>query len=117
MSFHFDVEGNKTENRQLREMLKAVLDQLLVHGADTHDFKPPNEDGLPVTSVILRNVEEGRERFDGLYVLDPEKLKPFTVKYRGKEQTVQPMNVEERLQQYEVKWRELEPVLRSYYEK
>ena len=111
----WNVEGNKTENRQLREMLKAVLDQLLAHGADIHDFEPPNEDGLPVTSVILRNVEEGRELFDGLYGLDPEKLKPFTVTYRGKEHTVQPMSVEERRQQYEVKWRELEPVLRAYY--
>ena len=109
------VEETKQKNRQLREMLKAVLDQLLAHGADIHDFKPPGENGLPVTSVILRNVEEGRELFDGLYGLDPAKLKPFTTTYRGKEHTVQPMSVEERRQHYEVKWRELEPVLRAYY--
>ena len=105
------------KNRQLREMLKAVLDQLLAHGADIHDFEPPKENGLPVNSVILRNLEEGRELFDGLYGLDPEKLKPFTSTYRGKEYTVQPMDVEERRQQYEVKWRELEPILRAYYKK
>ena len=104
------------ENRQLRDMLKAVLDQLLAHGADIHDFEPPRENGLPITSALLRNLEEGRELFDGFYGLDPEELKPFTVTYRGKEHVVQPMDVEERRQQYEVKWRELEPVLRSYYE-
>lgn len=42
-------------------MLKAVLDELLKHGADIHDFKPPNEEGLSHVSVILRNLEEGRE--------------------------------------------------------
>lgn len=62
-------------------------------------------------------MEEGRELFDGLYGLDPAELKPFTVKYRGKARTVQPMDVEERRQRYEVKWRALEPVLRRYYEK
>lgn len=113
----WNVEGNKTENRQLREMLKAVLDQLLAHGADIHDFEPPGENGLPVVSVILRNVEEGRELLDGLYGLDPEQLRPHTYTYRGKERTVQPMGVEERRQRYEVKWRELEPVLRAYYTK
>ena len=116
VKFPLTRERQIQENRQLREMLKAVLDQLLAHGADIHGFEPPNEDGLPVTSVILRNVEEGRELFDGLYGLNRSKLKPFTVTYRGKEHTVQPMSVEERLQQYEVKWRELEPLLRSYYE-
>lgn len=111
------VEETKKENRQLREMLKAVLDQLLAHGADIHDFEPPGENGLPAASVILRNLEEGRELLDGLYGLDQSKLKPFTTTYRGKEHIVQPMDVEERRQRYEVKWRELEPVLRSYYEK
>lgn len=55
------VEQTKTRNCQLREMLKAVLDELLKHGADIHDFKPPNEEGLSHVSVILRNLEEGRE--------------------------------------------------------
>ena len=55
------VEQTKTRNCQLREMLKAVLDELLKHGADIHDFKPPNEEGLSQVSVILRNLEEGRE--------------------------------------------------------
>ena len=115
VKFPLTYQRKLQENHQLQEMLKAVLDQLLAHGADIHDFEPPGENGLPVVSVILRNVEEGRELFDGLYGLDPEKLKPFTSTYRGKEYTVQPMSVEERLQQYEVKWRELEPVLRAYY--
>ena len=103
------------ENRQLREMLKAVLDQLLSHGADIHDFKPPRANGLPVTAALLRNLEEGRELFDGFYGLDPAELKPYTVTYRGKEHTVQPMDVEERRQQYETQWRELEPIRRAYY--
>ena len=55
------VEETKIENRQLREMLKAVLDELLAHGADIHDFEPPGENGLPISSVLLRNLEEGRE--------------------------------------------------------
>lgn len=113
----YHEEGDKAHNRQLREMLKAVLDLLLAHGADIHAFDPPRENGLPVTAALLRNMEEGRELFDGLYGLDPAELKPFTVKYRGKERTVQPMDVEERRQRYEVKWRALEPVLRRYYEK
>ena len=94
-----------------------VAHLLLAHGADIHDFEPPKENGLPVTSVILRNLEEGRELFDGLYGLDRSKLKPFTTTYRGKEHIVQPMSVEERRQRYEVKWRELEPILRAYYAK
>ncbi len=52
-------------------MLKAVLDELLKHGANIHDFKPPNEEGLSHVSVILRNLEDGRELLDGLYGLDP----------------------------------------------
>lgn len=78
---------------------------------------PPNENGLPVTAVLLRNLEEGRELLDGFHGLNPEKLKPFAVKYRGREHMVQPMPVEERRARYEVKWRELEPVLRVYYGK
>lgn len=109
------LELHRGHNRQLREMLKAVLDLLLAHGADIHDFAPPREEGLPISSALLRNLEEGRELFDGFFGLDPEKQKPFTVKYRGKERTVQPMSVEERRQQYEIKWREMEPVLRGYY--
>lgn len=103
------------ENRQLREMLKAVLDELLAHGADIRDFEPPKENGLPVTSALLRNLEEGRELLDGFYGLNPEDLKPFTTKYRGKEHTVQPMDTDERSQCYETKWRDLEPILRAYY--
>lgn len=109
------VEETMAGNRQLREMLKAVLDELLAHGADIHAHRPPGEDGLPVSAVLLRNLEEGRELLDGLYGLDPAKLRPFTVRYRGREHTVQPMGVEERRQRYENKWRELEPILRSYY--
>ncbi len=111
------IEGDKAHNRQLRKMLQAVLDLLLAHGADIHDFGLPGENGLPSTAVLLRNLEGDRELFDGFHGLDPKKLKSSTFKYRGKEQTVQPMDVEERRQRYEVKWRELEPVLRAYYKK
>ncbi|MDE6456950.1 MAG: ankyrin repeat domain-containing protein [Dysosmobacter sp.] len=112
------VEESKMENRQLREMLKAVLDELLKHGADIHDFIPPNAEGLSQVSVILRNLNEGRELLDGLYGLDPDSnaFKPYTMKYRGKEQLITPsLTVEDYRQMYEIKWRELEPVLRAYY--
>lgn len=108
------------EQRRLRAMLKAVLDELLKHGADIHDFIPPNEEGLSQVSVILRNMEEGRELLDGLHGLDPDSdmFKPHTETYRGKERLVQPYyTVEDYRQQYETKWRELEPILREYYKK
>ncbi len=114
------VEESKEENRRLREMLKAVLDELLKHGADIHDFRPPNEEGLSHVSVILRNMEEGRELLDGLYGLDPESsaFKPHTMTYRGKERLIEPYyTIEDYRQQYEIKWRELEPILRAYYAK
>ena len=116
----YRVETAKEENRRLREMLKAVLDELLKHGADIHDFIPPNEEGLSHVSVILRNLEEGRELLDGLYGLNPDAdiFQPRTVMRRGKEEVVQPYySVEDYRQMYEIKWRELEPVLRAYYEK
>lgn len=106
------------EQRRLRAMLKAVLDELLKHGADIHDFIPPNEEGLSQVSVILRNLNEGRELLDGLHGLDPDSsaFKPYTMKYRGKEQLITPsLTVEDYRRMYEIKWRELEPVLRAYY--
>ncbi|MCI9579646.1 MAG: ankyrin repeat domain-containing protein [Oscillibacter sp.] len=112
------VEESKAENRQLREMLKAVLDELLKHGVDIHGFIPPNEEGLSPVSVILRNLNEGRELLDGLHGLDPDSsaFKPYTMKYRGKEQLITPsLTVEDYRRMYEIKWRELEPVLRAYY--
>lgn len=112
-------QREQQENRQLREMLKAVLNELLTHGADIHDFVPPNEEGLSETSVILRNMEEGRELLDGLYGLDPDSsaFKPYTMKYRGKEQLITPSRtVETYRQEYEIKWRELDPTLRAYYQ-
>ena len=114
------VEESKEGNRRLREMLKAVLDELLKHGANIHTFRPPNKEGLSCASVILRNLEEGRELLEGLHGLDPDSsaFKPYTMKYRGKEQLVTPSRtVEDYRQQYETKWRELEPVLRAYYRK
>lgn len=114
------VEESKEENRRLREMLKAVLDELLKHGANIHDFKPPNEEGLSHVSVILRNLEDGRELLDGLYGLDPDSsaFRPHTMTYRGKERLVEPYyTVEDYRRQHELKWRELEPLLRSYYQK
>lgn len=112
------AEESKEENHRLREMLKAVLDELLKHGADIHAFIPPNEEGLSHVSVILRNLEEGRELLDGLYGLDPDSsaFKPYTMKYRGREQLITPSRtVETYRQEYEIKWRELEPILRAYY--
>lgn len=111
------VEETKIENRQLQEMLKAILDLLLAHGADIHAHQPPNEDGLPISAVLLRNLEEGRKLLDGFYGLDPAKLTPYTITYRGREHTYQPRPVEEQRKQYEIKWRKLEPILRGYYEK
>ena len=116
----YNAEGDKAHNRQLREMLKAVLDELMKHGADIHSYIPPNKDGLSASSVILRNLEEGRELLDGLYGLDPDSdaFKPYTLKYRGRESLVTPSHtVEDYRQWYEIKWRELEPVLRAYYKK
>lgn len=112
------VEQTKAGNRQLREMLRAVLDELLKHGADIHTFIPPNEEGLSCVSVILRNLEEGRELLEGLHGLDPESsaFKPYTTKYRGREQLITPsLTVEDYRRGYEIKWRELEPILRAYY--
>ena len=107
------------ENRRLREMLKAVLDELLKHGADIHDFRRDSGSrGLPAASIILRNAEEGRELLDGLHGLDPDSsaFKPYTMKYRGKERLVTPSRtVEDYRQEYEIQWRELEPILRAYY--
>ena len=115
----YSVETAKEENRRLREMLKAVLDELLKHGADIHDFrKPPSHSSLPAASIILRNVEEGRELLDGLYGMDPDSdaFKPYTETYRGKERLVTPYyTLEDYRQMYEIQWRELEPVLRAYY--
>lgn len=112
------VEGNKAHNRQLREMLKAVLDELRKHGADIHDYSPCRDNGLPIVSYLIRNLEENRELFDGFRGLNPDSdaFKPRTVKYRGKEQIIQPsITMEEYRQRYEVKWLELEPILRAYY--
>ena len=116
----YRVEKAKEENRRMREMLKAVLDELRKHGADVHTFIPPNEEGLSNVSVILRNLEEGRELLDGLYGLDPDcsAFKPHTMTYRGKERLVESYyTMEDYRQQYELKWRELEPSLRTYYER
>lgn len=107
-------ERQQEENRRLREMLKAVLDELLKHGADIHDFELP-EQFRTTTSILLRNLEESRELFEDFHGLDPAKLKPHTFTYRGREHTVQPPMVEETRQRYENKWLELEPVLRAYY--
>ena len=114
------VETATEENRRLREMLKAVLDELLKHGANIHDFKPPNEKGLPTVAALLRNLEEGRELLDGFRGLDPDcdAFKPYMTTYRGKERLVTPSRtVEDYRQEYELKWRELEPLLRGYYKK
>ncbi len=102
------------------EVAHLLLDELLKHGADIHAFKPPNDSGLPDSSAILRNLKEGRELLDGLYDLDSESdaFKPYTMKYRGKVQTIRPsLTVADYRRQYEIKWRELEPILRAYYEK
>lgn len=103
------------ENRQLREMLKAVLDELLAHGVDIHNFESPRKNGLPVVSALLRNVEEGRDLFNGFYGLNPEERKPTVVRYRGKEHIIPPTPAEEYRRRYEIRWRELEPILRAYY--
>ncbi len=118
--FSLSREREQQENRQLREMLKAVLDELVKHGADIHDYFPCGGNGLPITSFLIRNLEEGRELLDGFCGLNPDSsvFKPYTIRYRGKEQVIQPsLTVEDYRQRYEIKWRELEPILRAYYEK
>lgn len=113
-------ERELEEQHRLRKMLKAVLDELLKYGVNIHAFGTPNKSGLPSVAVILRNLEEGRELLDGLYGLTPDSdaFKPYTMKYRGKERLVQPsLTVEDYRQGYENKWRKLEPILRTYYEK
>ena len=113
----YNTEGDKAHNRQLREMLKAVLDELLAHGADIHSYIQPS--GFLVVSCLIRNLEEGRELLDGFRGLDPDAdmFKPHTEMYRGKERVVQPYyTAEDYRQWYETKWRELEPILRAYYQ-
>lgn len=61
-----------------------------------------------------------RELLYGLYGLNPDSsaFKPYTTTYRGKERLVTPYyTMEDYCQQYEIKWRELEPALRAYYKK
>ena len=105
--------------RSLFDNRQSVLDELLAHGVDIHDHEPP-EKLATTTCILLRNLEEGRDLFDGFYGLDPDSdaFKPHTIKYRGKEQLIQPTHtVEDYRQEYEIKWRELEPLLRAYYQK
>ncbi len=112
-------EMQAQKNRQLREMLRAVLDELLPHGVNIHDFTPANKDGLPASSILFRNPGERQERLDGLcgLDLDSDAFQSCTVKCRGKERLVQPsLTVEDSRQRYETQWRELEPFLRSCYE-
>ena len=64
-------------------------------------------------------MEEGRELLDGLHGLDldSDMFKPYTEIYRGKERLVTPYYTpEDYRQMYEIKWRELEPILRAYYQ-
>lgn len=113
------VEQTRASNRQLQEMLKAVLDELIKHGVDIHDFELP-ETFRTTTSILLRNLENGWELLKDFHGLDPDSdaFKPYTMKYRGREQVIQPsLTVADYRQRYENKWRDLEPVLRSYYKK
>ncbi len=113
-------ERELEEQRRLREMLVAVLNELQKHKVDIHAFKPPGKDGLPTVAAILRNLEEGRELLEGLYGLDSDSdaFKPYTIKFRGREQVIRPsLTAEDYRQCYENKWRELEPILRAYYKK
>jgi len=98
-------QREQQENCQLREMLKAVLDELLKHGADIHNYSC-RENGLPITSYLIRNLEEGRELLDGFRGLAPDSdaFKPYRVRYRGKERVVYPtLTVEDYRQRYEIK--------------
>ncbi len=109
-------ERELEENRRLGAMLKAVLDELLKHGADIHAFDPPRDNGLPTTACLLRNLEENRELFDDFYGLNPAELKPTTITYRGRKWLSPPTPVEEQQQRHEINWPSLEPLLRAYYE-
>ena len=49
---------------------------------------------------------------------DPDASKPYTMEYRGREQIIRPsLTMEDCRQQYEVKRRGSEAILRSCYEK
>lgn len=100
-------ETKLEENCRLGKMLRAVLDELLSHGADIHDYELTSAN----VTILLRNLEEGRELFDGFSGLSP------AIKYQGNEHEPPSAPEEEKLQQYEIKWRALEPVLRAYYGK
>lgn len=82
---------------------------------------PPRKDDSQsplMVAIKSDNLEVGRELLDGLYGLDPDSsaFKPHTMTYRGKERLVEPYyTIEDYRRQYELKWRELEPLLRSYY--
>ena len=85
------------------------------------DKKPELISCLAPLMVAIKsdNLEVGRELLDGLHGLDPDcsAFKPYTMKYRGKEQLITPSRtVETYRQEYEIKWRELEPTLRAYYQ-
>ena len=115
-----------------------VAHLLLDRGADVNFADAVNPYGVNFSAPIwydavgqcfLRarhTVGPGPERSKGYFLLlrrlldmgmDPN-FKPRTVMRRGKEEVVQSYySVEDYRQMYEIKWRELEPVLRTYYEK
>lgn len=80
------------------------------------------DDGQSPLMVAIKsdNLEVAHLLLDGAYGLDPDSdaFQPHMVRYKGKDQIIQPsLTVEDYRQRYEIKWRGLEPVLRSYYEK
>ena len=106
------VEQTKQINRQLREMLRAVLDELLAHGVDIHDIPEGEQD---TRALLLRNISEGRELLEGFPDLEPRE--PYPVTYRGKTTMVTPLSPEKNRKRYETKWGEMADILRPYYQK
>ena len=103
------------------EEVAAILDKKPELISCLAKAPPKKDDGQSPLMVAIKsdNLEVGRELLDGLHGLDPDcsAFKPYTTKYRGKEQLITPSRtVETYRQEYEIKWRELDPTLRAYYQ-
>jgi len=105
-------ERYRDDNLRLRRMCKAIFDLLLDHGAEIRDIP---EGDKSISALLLQNIIQGRELFDGFPNLEPRE--PYTVTYRGRTQTVTPPSPEAVLKRYETKWREMAELLLPYYQK
>jgi len=103
-------ERHRGDNLRLRQMCKAIFDLLLEHGVNIRDIPEGERD---ISGLLLRNISEGREFYEGFPNLEPRE--PYTTIFQGKPRTITPPPRELVLQQYELKWREMADLLRPYY--